>query len=261
MSLNLPPRVFVDKWKKSALKETAASQSHFNDICYLVGHQTPAELDPTGQRFTFEAGAAKVGGGQGWADVWFKGHFAWEYKGKHANLDKAYEQLLQYREALENPPLLIVSDIDRIVIHTNFTNTVKRVITLELDDLLTREGLAQLKAIFFDPDSFRAAQTTEQVTEQAARQFSRLAEILRKYGEDPQQVAHFLIRLLFCLFAEDVGLLPKGLFSRLVQQTRYRAGAFNAQLTLLFGAMAGGGWFGTDEIRVDRLRSSLGSTR
>jgi hypothetical protein len=68
MSLNLPPREFVDKWKKSALKETAASQSHFNDICYLVGHQTPAELDPTGQRFTFLAGAAKVGGGQGWAD-------------------------------------------------------------------------------------------------------------------------------------------------------------------------------------------------
>ena len=37
--------------------------------------------------------------------------FAWEYKGQHANLDKAYDQLLQYREALENPPLLIVSDM------------------------------------------------------------------------------------------------------------------------------------------------------
>ena len=66
---------------------------------------------PPARWFTFEAGASKTAGGQGWADVWKKGYFAWEYKGQHADLDKAYQQLLQYREALLNPPLLIVSDI------------------------------------------------------------------------------------------------------------------------------------------------------
>src|SRR3546814_2105466 len=41
-----------------------------------------------------------------WADVWRRECFGWEYKGRHANLDKAYSQLLQYSVALENPPLL-----------------------------------------------------------------------------------------------------------------------------------------------------------
>ena len=44
-------------------------------------------------------------GGDGWADVWKRHYFAWEYKGKRANLDAAFEQLRQYALALENPPL------------------------------------------------------------------------------------------------------------------------------------------------------------
>jgi hypothetical protein len=195
-----------------------------------------------------ESGAGKQKGGQGWADVWKKGYFAWEYKGKHADLDKAYQQLLQYREALLNPPLLVVSDIDSIVIHTNFTNTVKRVERLALNDLLKPEGIAMLRAVFHNPDFFRIAQTTAQVTQEAAKEFARLAELLRKYGEEPHQIAHFLIRLLFCLFAEDIGLLPERLFNRLVSQTRHLPGAFTNQLRQLFGAMTSGAWFGVDKI-------------
>src|SRR5688500_304737 len=111
----MTPQQFVNKWRSITLKERSAAQSHFNDLCHLVGHPTPIEDDPTGKRFTFEAGASKQAGGQGWADVWKRDFFAWEYKGKHGDLDKAYQQLLQYREALENPPLLVVSDMDQIV--------------------------------------------------------------------------------------------------------------------------------------------------
>jgi hypothetical protein len=74
----LSPQEFVAKWRKAALTERAAAQEHFIDLCRLVGHPTPAEQDPTGQTFTFEAGASKQRGGQGWADVWKKGTFAWE---------------------------------------------------------------------------------------------------------------------------------------------------------------------------------------
>ena len=239
----LSSQQFVTKWRQSTLKERSAAQEHFIDLCRLVGHPTPAEDDATGERFTFEAGA-----GQGWADVWKKGFFAWEYKGKHADLDKAYQQLLQYREALQNPPLLVVCDIDHIVIHTNFTNTVKQVHTITLDDLVQPDKLAQLRAVFFEPQAFKAPQTTEQVTEEAAREFARLADLLRKWGHHPQAIAHFLIRLLFCLFAEDVGLLPKNLFTRLVEQARARPDAFQHQLQQLFAAMTGGGWFGVDQI-------------
>ena len=45
--------------------------------------------------------------------MWKRHCFAWEYKGKHANLDVAFVQLRQYALALENPPLLIVSDMRR----------------------------------------------------------------------------------------------------------------------------------------------------
>ena len=244
----LSPQEFVAKWRKATLKERSAAQEHFIDLCHLVGHDTPAEADPTGQSFTFEAGASKQRGGQGWADVWKKGYFGWEYKGKHKDLDQAYQQLLQYRESLLNPPLLIVSDMEQIVIHTNFTNTVKRVVRIGLDDLLKPESLAQLRAVFFEPNIFRAPQTTEQVTQEAASEFARLANLLRQYGADPQQTANFLIRLLFCLFAEDIRLLPKDLFTRLVKQTHKRPSAFAGQLRQLFQAMTSGGWFGVDEI-------------
>ena len=176
------------------------------------------------------------------------GYFAWEYKGQHADLDKAYRQLLQYRESLLNPPLLIVSDLQRIVIHTNFTNTVKRVVELTLDDLLIPDKLDILRKAFTDPDKLRPGLTPSQVTEEAARHFARLAQLLRRYGNEPHATAHFLIRLLFCLFAEDVGILPGGLFTKLVTQPHRTAGAVSDQLRQLFAAMASGGSFGADEI-------------
>ena len=243
------PQDFVDKWRSVTLHERAAVQEHFLDLCALVGHPTPAQDDPTGQRFTFEAGADKQSGGQGWADVWKKGFFAWEYKGKHADLERAYRQLLQYRESLQNPPLLIVSDIDTINVHTNFTNTVKRVVTISLDDLMTADGMRNLRAIFYEPETFRAPQTTEQVTREAASHFARLAEHLYRYDYEPARIAHFSIRLLFCLFSEDIGLLPKDLFTRLVDRGRQHPQAFTQQLQQLFGAMASGGFFGEHEIR------------
>ena len=100
----MTPQDFVKRWDKIQLKETAAAQPHFYDVCALVGHELPHVADPKGEFFTFEASTDKAGGGRGRADVWYKGRFIWEYKGAHADLDKAYQQLLLYRESLENPP-------------------------------------------------------------------------------------------------------------------------------------------------------------
>jgi hypothetical protein len=104
------PQQFVEKWERAELKECASTQEHFMDLCHLVGHPTPAQMDPEGTSFTSEAGGKTTTGGQGYADVSCKGHFAIEYKGKgkYATLDAAYQQLLKYREYLGNPPLLIV---------------------------------------------------------------------------------------------------------------------------------------------------------
>ncbi len=125
------PIEFQRKWIGVELNVRAAAQEHLLDLCRVLGHQTPAEMDREGTTFTFERGAAKSIGGEGWADVWYRGHFAWEYKGRRANLKAAYDQLNLYRESLENPPLLIVSDLNKIEIHTNFTGTVKARVPLQ----------------------------------------------------------------------------------------------------------------------------------
>jgi hypothetical protein len=119
----MTPTEFVEKWKSVDLKERTAAQSRFIDLCHLLGVGDPVTADPKGEWVTFEKGATKTSGGEGWADVWRKNCFAWEYKGKNKDLEKAFSQLQQYAIALENPPVLVVSDIDRIRLHTN---TVQR---------------------------------------------------------------------------------------------------------------------------------------
>ena len=247
----LSPQQFVKKWSQIQLKERTIAQSHFNDICGLVGHKTPLEIDPKGEFFTFEAQADKVGGKLGWADAWYKGHFVWEYKGLDgANLDAAYQQLLLYKDSLGNPPLLITSDTQDIFIHTNFTNTVKRVHKVTFDSLLEGSGLALLKRAFTDPESFKPSETQEQVTRATAERFSRVADTLQKWAKlegariDPEQLAHFIVRLLFCLFAEDIKLLPAGVFTALVKQSYTDMHQFEQSLRLLFAAMRDGGMFG-----------------
>ncbi len=249
MPATITPQEFVSKWSMINLTERAASQTHFNDLCAVLGVTAPLDADPTGQFYTFEKGVAKgTSGGQGWADVWKHRFFAWEYKRNKANLNKAYEQLQLYRESLENPPLLVVSDNNIIEVHTNFTNTVKKIYRFGLDDLLEPKKLDLLRCVFTNPEEFRTPTTTSEVTERAAKEFSLLAELLRKQGIEPARASHFLIRLLFCLFAEDVGLLPPELFSRVVQSSANRPVKFEWQLRQLFSAMRTGGFFGEHDI-------------
>jgi type II restriction/modification system DNA methylase subunit YeeA len=242
------PYDFIAKWRAAELKERAASQEHFLDLCRLVGHPTPAEADPTGASFCFERGAAKTGGGDGWADVWKRGFFGWEYKGKRHDLKAAFAQLQRYAIALENPPLLVVSDMDTIVIHTNWTNTVQEIHTIAIEDLERPEVFKKLCWLFFEPERFRPGVTREMVTERAARTFAGMAQRLRDAGHDGHQVAHFLNRLVFAMFAEDIGILPGQLFSRLVESVQQRPEKLADKLRQLFVAMQSGGDFGVDEV-------------
>jgi hypothetical protein len=245
---SLTPHEFVAKWRGVELKERSASQSHFNDLCALLGLVDPIAADPTGEWFTFEKGASKTGGGEGWADVWRKGCFAWEYKGKRKDLKAAFNQLLQYSVALENPPLLIVSDMDRIRIHTNWTNTVQEVHDFTLDDLLDGAVRERLKRAFTDPEEFRPQKTRQALTEETAREFAGLAQRLRERRHEAHRVAHFVNRLVFCMFAEDVGLLRENLFTRMLERSRTNPADFVPNAEMLFGAMAKGGSVGFESV-------------
>ncbi|MFV1878393.1 class I SAM-dependent DNA methyltransferase [Nioella sp.] len=244
----MTPQDFITKWRNTELKERSASQSHFIDLCRLLELDDPTTADGKGEWFTFEKGASKTSGGEGWADVWRKDCFAWEYKGKRANLDKAFDQLLQYAIALENPPLLIVSDMDVIRIHTNWTNTVQQVHTLTLDDLKDAANRDKLRNAFLIPETFKPTKTRQLVTEQAAQNFANLAQRLRERGHDPQEVAHFVNRLVFCMFAEDVELLPNKMFERMIKAARPDPASFAIHAKALFSAMKDGGLVGFEKV-------------
>jgi type II restriction/modification system DNA methylase subunit YeeA len=240
---------FIAKWGKVQLTERSAAQQHFLDLCELFEHPKPAAADPTGESFTFEKGAAKQGGGKGWADVWKKRHFGWEYKGKHKDLTAAYNQLLKYREALENPPLLVVCDMDRLVIHTNFTATAPDVHDIPLAELGTPRNLEIGRHLFYQPDKLKPGLTSAAITTEAAGRLAAIAQGMRERGLDPFQVARFLDRVVFCLFAEDTGLLPEGLFRKIVEKAGGDPKRFGKLIGQLFGAMADGGDFGLEPIR------------
>ena len=244
----MTPGEFIVKWRASELKERSASQEHFIDLCRLLGESTPAEADPVGDRYCFERGARKDTGGDGWADVWKRHHFAWEYKGKHANLDAAFKQLRQYALALENPPLLIVSDMARFRIRTNWTNSVSRTHEFELEELADAATRDKLKWAMSDPDRLKPGETRQELTERAASTFAKLAHSLRERGHDPQAVAHFVNRLVFCMFAEDVGLLDDNMFTRMLEHAWSRPDDFKDMARGLFGAMSTGGRIGFENV-------------
>ena len=246
--MHMTPDAFIAKWKASTLKERSASQSHFNDLCTVLGVDKPTDVDPTGEWYCFERGASKTAGGEGWADVWKRRHFGWEYKGKRKDLTAAFAQLQQYAVALENPPLLVVSDMDRIIVHTNWTNTVSEQHVIELEDLRDATKRELLRHVFTAPEQLKPEKTIDALTRDAANKFAQLAITLRDRGHDPQQVAHFINRLVFCMFAEDINLLPRKIFRLICDRGFVKPDIAQSMLGQLFAAMKEGGLFGVDEI-------------
>lgn len=245
----MTPQQFILKWQNSALKERSAAQAHFIDLCQMLGEPTPADVDPTGHDYGFEVGASKTTGGNGFADVFKRSFFGWEYKGTKANLDTAFAQLQRYAIALDNPPLLIVSDIGTTIrIHTNWTNSVSKVYTIGIAELVEPEKRAWLKAVFSDPDALRPAKTRQELTEEVAGEFARLARSLRERGHAADAVAHFINRLVFCMFAEDVRLLPDMIFSRMLDRAIEDPKEFVSFARDLFTAMKAGGRIGFERV-------------
>jgi type II restriction/modification system DNA methylase subunit YeeA len=244
----MTPSAFIKKWKAANLKERSAAREHFIDVCRLLDEPTPAEADPDGAWYCFERGAFKLTGNDGWADVWKRGSFSWEYKAKHKDLNAAYVQLQQYSVALENPPLLVVCDMERFRIHTNWTNTVQAIYDFTLDDLHEPDQRQRLKWVFSDPEQLKPGKTRQRLTEEAAEQFASLAQRLRVRGHDPQAIAHFINRLVFCMFAEDIGLLPNAMFSRMFEEAGKHPGEFVELAQDLFRAMQSGGRVGYEHV-------------
>lgn len=275
------PDNFVKRWARRSISERAGSQSHFNDLCDMLGVPKPTDNPATDSDYCFEAqtevSAAAVystevvdglpiyqvraSSGGGFADVWMRDHFCWEYKrpDKCKTLDTALLQLKIYKDSLGNPPLLIVCDNNRFEIHTNFTSYPPTTYLFSITDLAAPSDiwkrkhpaispLEVLRKVFDDPNWFKPAKTTAAITEERATDIGQLAIALRDAGNDPHAVAHFLMQIVFCFFAEDIGLLPRDLFTDLIDKSRDDAANFPTKARRLFMAMEVGGSFGSDTI-------------
>jgi hypothetical protein len=203
---------------------------------------------------------------RGFADVWKRGAFAWEYKGKKKNLDAAYQQLLRYRESLLNPPLLVVCDFDRYIVRTNFNGTVQETHEFKNANIDDPQILRLLRAVFTDPEFLKPQRTTDEVTEKLARQIGEVARSLQERESveliDARsrrelavaqrknlRIARFLNRIVFCFFAEDTGLLPKNVVTEIFKTGGDDPEHFSEVLEDLFRKMAKGGTFGPHRIR------------
>ena len=238
---------FVRKWGPNGsaykLNERSGAQQHFLNLCRLLDVPEPTDAS----NYCFERSIGARAGDRGFADVWKRGCFAWEYKAPGGDLNAALRQLMRYALPLENPPLLVVSDRQRIEIHTHFTGYPSERTSIPLDGLRDAVQRRALRNVFLDPDQFKPTKSSAQITAEAATEFAAMAKRMVDRGVQAGSAAHFLTQCLFCFFAQGVDLLPVGLISRVLE--RGTPETVRRKLVELFQTMKSGGAFGADDIR------------
>ncbi len=166
---------------------------------------------------------------------------------------KARGQAERYARSLPSdepsPPFLLILDVGHsIEVLADFTQAGKaylpfpdpRRFRIRLADLRDDAVRDVLRRIWLDPLSLDPARHSAEVTRTIAGYLAELAKSLEKAGHDPRLVAEFLTRCLFCMFAEDVGLLPKDGFRGLLESLRGSPAGFVPKLQTLFAEMQTG---------------------
>jgi len=197
-------------------------------------------------------------------DCWKAGHFALEGKATgddlpHENrLRKAFGQVRTYVAHVfgDAPPYLMVLDVPRhLIIWDRWSGRYGDFAAgrrINLATLHTRpEDIALLCDIFEQPGERDPRSKAQAVTKEIAAKLAELSAALEARIGDQERVARFLMRCVFSCFAEDVGLLPKGLFARTLTTARDEGGPSDVgeSLSLLWKTMDEGGRFGADRIQ------------
>ena len=238
----ISPQKFIELWTDAGFNESQGAQSFFNDLCDLIGHPKPRDVrDP--ESFTFEKAVPG-----GFADAYYEGHFVWEFKGRDRQLNDAVTQAVGYARHLKNPPLIIASSFETIRIETNFQGMELVQHNIAVSELDQPDTLRLLRHVFFNPSALRPERGVTDVTQDTARLFSRIVADMEGDTADPELLARHLNQIIFCLYAEDAGLLPEGIFASILRSNRQRPDLSNRAISDLFRQMSEGGLFGTQEI-------------
>jgi hypothetical protein len=152
-----------------------------------------------------------------------------------AAMQRARGQAERYAKALPIdhgwPPFLIIVDVGHCFeLYADFSRTGKSYsqfpdaqgFRIPLDGLRDPRICERLRLIWTDPLFLDPSRRAAEVTSAVSRRLAVIARALESDGHHPELVAGFLMRCLFCMFAEDVGLLPPGCFSNLLKTMRGR---------------------------------------
>ncbi len=239
-----PVETFIARWQGVTASELATAQSFVIDLCHLldvpVPHPTPEQDYMFERPVSFRHGDG--GASPGRIDCYRRGAFVLEAKklkvgaggtaakGFSDAMIAARSQAEGYARALPaaegRPPFLIVVDVGHVIeLYAEFSRSGATYIPfpdprshrLRLGDLRDAAMRSRLRKIWLDPLALDPAAVSARVTRDIAAHLAEVAKSLEAARHAPEAVAGFLTRCLFSMFAEDVGLIPKGSFSELLQ--------------------------------------------
>lgn len=262
------PEAFIARWQGVSASELATSQSFIIDLCELLDvprpHPTPEQDYMFERPVTFSYADGSTSAGR--VDCYRRGHFIAESKKLKAAVDserfsrtlrEAHAQAQNYARALPadegRPPFLLILDVGTVIeVYAEFSRSGAtytafpdaRSHRIALADLVKPEVRERLRLIWTDPDRLDPARISAQVTATVSAQLARLATSLEQAGHSSEQVAAYLTRCLFSMFAEDVELLPNGVFLGLLQAHRQAPATLQQTLRSLWTDMDRGGFCG-----------------
>jgi hypothetical protein len=212
---------FSKKWK-DAFNEEAESQSFLTEFMAVFGVR--------GDYF-FEYRVDIDDGRRGYFDLIQKGKIGIEMKTRGKDLAKAYDQIKEYTVHLpadEIPGLLMVSDFENIVLHYRSTGESKSFKTAKLKDHVK---------LFSDIAGYEPTREYDpeiDVNVKASEKMARLHDALKSHGYDGHDLEVYLVRLLFCLFADDTGIFAQGDFYNYVQNSKENGSDLSDRLSRIF---------------------------
>ncbi|MGQ9425859.1 class I SAM-dependent DNA methyltransferase [Gilvimarinus sp. F26214L] len=276
---------FIDRWRSAGGSERANYQLFLTELCTLLDlpQPEPAGDDTRDNAYVFERRVLMKqpdgSSNNGFIDLYKRGSFVLEAKQTGKALDssgwdkamlRAHNQADQYARALPaeegRPPFILVVDVGRnIELYAEFSRSGATYTPypdplshrIRLEDLRREDVRDRLRAVWSDPLSLDPARRSARVTRDIADQLARLAKSLELDGQSPQLVASFLMRALFTMFAEDIGLLPARGFTELLKRLKDKPQTFAPMLEHLWQTMNDGGFSPILESTLLRFNGGL----
>lgn len=197
---------FTNKWKDEA-NEHAESKSFWDDFFNVFGISRRRVA-------SFEQPVKKTGDRQGFIDLLWKGMILVEHKSRGKDLIKAYQQARDYFPGLtekELPRYILVSDFERFHLYDLEENTSHE---FKLNDFVSHVNLFGFIA-GYEKRTFREQ---DPVNIEAAALMGKLHDKLKTIGYTGHSLELYLVRLLFCLFADDSNIFERGILYDYIDQ-------------------------------------------